>query len=114
MPDIKLESMASEPMLELNGHKEAEEEEAEDAKRDDRSAESDGEMDVDEDTKDADEEGRQDERKPLRTVIKVNIGIIQQGCSMAVLFFFILPHEPFSKLEYLKECILNFSIERGG
>ena len=67
--------MASEPMLELNGHKEGEEEDTEESKRDDRSAESGGEMDADEDSRDVDEEDGKNEIKPLRTVIKVSIVI---------------------------------------
>lgn len=71
MPDIKLDSMAPEPVLEVNGHKEGEGQEAEDTKREDRAEESDGEIDVDEDSRDVDEEDTQSEKKSHRTVIKV-------------------------------------------
>ena len=74
MPDIKLDSMAPEPVLEVNGHKEVEGQEAEEkseAKREDRVEESDEEMDVDEDSRDIDGEDAQSEKKSHRTVIKV-------------------------------------------
>ena len=69
MPEIKLDSMASEPVLEVNGHKE--EQEAEEATKDDD--ESSGEMDVDEDSRDVDVDDKQpSENKSHRTVIKVS------------------------------------------
>ena len=83
MPDIKLDSMAPEPVLEVNGHKEGEDQEVEDkneAKREDRAEESDEEMAVDEDSRDVDGEDTQSEKKSHRTVIKVVQEYIPIAC----------------------------------